>query len=329
MTSHPRTPWWKKALFAAAAVACAGPWSRTDAALLAGIVLALAGLTAWPRESKTLSKWLIQASVVALGLRLNLHDLGRAAADGLALAVGTIVGAMAMGLALGALLRSGRDVSLLVSTGTAICGGSAIAAVGSAVGAAPAAMAVSTAAIFILNAVGLWCLPPIGHALQLTDAQFGTWAGVALHDIASVGGAAGSYHAGDAPPGLALDTANVVKMTRVVWIVPIALAAGWWWSRSRSDDAGTRVAGVRGAFPWFVLGFLAASAVRTFVHVDQGVLAGIASSSRVAFQLALFLIGSGLSLSALREVGWRAVAHAAILWVVLATASLLVIRATT
>lgn len=293
-------------MFAAALIAVAGPWSRTDVALLAGIVLALLGWTAFGREGRVLSRWLVQACVVMLGLRLDVGELARAAADGLGLAIATIAGAMAIGLLLGMWLRTGREVSTLISSGTAICGGSAIAAVGSAIGASASAMAVATAAIFVLNAVGLWVLPPVGHALGLTQEQFGTWAGVALHDIASVGGAAESY----GPD--ALDTANVVKLTRVVWIAPIALIAGRVFASN----------GARAPWPWFILAFVAASGLRT-AWPGLGAWAGeIKAISGVGFQAALFLIGAGLSREALREVGWRAAAQAAVLWVVVAGGSL-------
>ncbi|MCE7974729.1 MAG: putative sulfate exporter family transporter [Leptolyngbya sp. PLA1] len=322
----PAAPPWKTAIFLACALAAAGPWCRTDVALLSGMLLALLGWTAFPAHSKALSKWLIQACVVLLGLRIDLSQLLHAAGDGLGLAIGTIVGTLAMGLLLGALLRSGRDVSLLVSSGTAICGGSAIAAVGSAIGAAPTAMAVSTGAVFVLNAIGLWTLPQIGHALGLTDAQFGAWAGVALHDIASVGGAAKAYHPGD---GTALEIATVVKLVRVVWIFPIALAAGWWWARTAKADPAAPGRGSRQPFPWFILGFVGASGLRTMIPALGDWAGSIAQISGVGFQLALFLIGAGLSVRALREVGWRALAQAAVLWVIVAATSLLAIRWTT
>lgn len=299
-------------VFIAAGIAAAGPWSRSDVALLAGIVLALLGVTAYATQTKALSKWLIQGCVVLLGLRLDLAMLLRAAADGLALSIGTIVGAIVVGLLLGRLLRSGREVSTLVTAGTAICGGSAISAVGTAMGAGGASIAVATAAIFVLNAVGLWTLPPIGHALGLTPTQFGTWAGVALHDIASVGGAAKVYGAE------AIDTANVVKLTRVLWIMPLALLARKF-LRAAGGNAGAP------PFPWFILLFVVASGVRTFLPQIAGGESAIKSVSGVGFQAALFCIGAGLSRATLKSVGWRALAHAVILWIVVAAGSLGVI----
>ncbi len=303
---------WKLTLFFVVLIAVSGPWSRADVALVAGIALGLWGLACFPSQSKFTSKWLIQACVVALGLRLDLRVLADSAVAGLALAVGTIVGAVVVGLLLGKLLKTSREVSVLITSGTAICGGSAIVAIGTSIGAASSNMAVATGAIFILNAIGLWTLPSIGHSLGLTQVQFGEWAGVALHDIASVGGAAKSYGA------VAFDTANIVKLTRVIWIFPLALLAARLVSRGA---AATK----RPVFPWFILCFLIASALRTSFPALKEQEELILSGSGMGFQLALFLIGSGLSMHVLKQVGWRALVQAAALWIALAAGSLAVI----
>lgn len=308
----PRVSPWRAALVVLVFVAVAGPWGRSDVALVAGIAIALAGAAEFVGFARTASKWLIQICVVLLGLRLDLSMLRDSVVDGLGLAVGTIVGAIATGLLLGRLLRIGRETSTLITCGTAICGGSAIVAVGGAIGASASVMAVAIGAIFCLNALGLWLLPMIGHALELTDVQFGQWAGVALHDIASVGGAAKSYG------GTAFDVATVVKLTRVVWITPLALLAPWF-VRGGSPGRG------RSPFPWFIVGFLLASVVRTAFPAIAGWGDPIAAVSGVGFQAALFMIGMGISLSVIRTVGWRALAQATVLWVLLAGASLAVI----
>ena len=317
-------PLWKQILFAACGIGAATPWVGAPIALTAGMILALAHLTAWPKQSKTVSKYLIQVCVVALGLRIDLHKLAQAATDGLALAVGTIAGTVAIGLLLGKLLKTGREPSVLVTSGTAICGGSAIAAVGGAMGASSSSMSVATGAIFLLNAVGLYTLPVIAHALGMSEAQFGQWAGVALHDVASVAGAAAGYHDPATPTStVALDTANIVKLTRVVWIFPLALLFGWHAARAAGKD-GT---GAKPAFPWFILWFLAASALRTFVPALGGAEATIKKCASAGFQLALFLIGSGLSAAALKQVGWRALVQAAVLWILVAAGSAVAIMA--
>ena len=305
-------PMWKILFFAIVLVAVSGPWSRADVALGAGIALALCGLSSFTKQSKTASKWLIQACVVVLGLRLDLSVVAHSAIESLALAAGTIIGAVVIGLFLGKLLKCGREVSTLVTSGTAICGGSAIVAIGAAINASTSAMAVATGAIFILNAVGLWTLPMIGHSLGLTEVQFGQWAGVALHDIASVGGASSSYGP------VAFDTATIVKLTRVIWIFPLALFAGQW---MRRGDASAP----RPAFPWFIIAFLVASGVRTLFPQLKSIEANMIFTSGLGFQLALFLIGSSLSREAIKKVGWRAFVQATVLWIIVAAASLGVI----
>ncbi len=333
---EPPRPSWHYAAIVLAAIACAIPWpfgNLATYALALGIVFGLLGVSPWPKEAKTVSKWLIQGAIVALGLRLDLRELARAASDGLALAIGTIVGAMVVGLLLARALKLTRDLGLLISSGTAICGGSAIAAVGSSIKAKSSDMAIATAIVFVLNAVGVVVLPIIGQRAGLSDVQFGTWAGVALHDMASVNAVAKDYHAlgaatDAATMGVALDTANVVKLTRVVWIAPLALLSAVW---IRRVDAGKAAVGDatntswRSVIPWFILWFLAACTLRTFVPTiaEWGSTIKLISSS--AFQLALFLIGTGVSVSALKQAGWRAAVHAAVLWVVLAGVSFVVI----
>ncbi len=310
-------------VFLACALGAATPWVGAPIALTAGMALALSHLTAWPKQSKTVSKYLIQVCVVALGLRIDLHKLMQAAADGLALAVGTIVGTIALGLLLGKLLKTEREASTLVTSGTAICGGSAIAAVGGAMGASSSSMSVATGAIFLLNAVGLYTLPVIAHKLGMSEVQFGQWAGVALHDVASVAGAAAGYHDAATPTStVALDTANIVKLTRVVWIFPLALGFGWWARRAAPKESGAKP-----AFPWFILWFLAASALRTFAPAVAEIESPVKQAAAAGFKVALFLIGSGLSASALKQVGWRALVQAGVLWVCVAAGSAAVIVA--
>lgn len=318
-----------------AAIVCAVPWpigGLASYALALGIVFGLLDIAPWPRQAKTCSKWLIQGAIVALGLRLDLRELVHAASDGLALAIGTIAGAMIVGLLLARLLKLTRDLGLLISSGTAICGGSAIAAVGSSIKAKSSDMAIATAVVFVLNAIGVVVLPIIGHRAGLSDVQFGTWAGVALHDMASVNAVAKDYHAaGGEMTGLALDTANVVKLTRVIWIAPLALLSALWVVRAEARAKGATGANGakevpwRSVIPWFILWFLAACTLRTFVPALAEWSPTIKLISSSAFQLALFLIGTGVSVSALKQTGWRAAVHATVLWVLLASASFAVI----
>lgn len=315
-----------------AAIVCAVPWPIGNLAsytLALGIAFGLLGICPWPKEAKTCSRWLIQGAIIALGLRLDLRELLNSARDGLALAIGTIAGAMIVGLLLARVLKLSRDLGLLISSGTAICGGSAIAAVGSSIKAKSSDMAIATAIVFVLNAIGVVVLPIIGHRAGLTDLQFGSWAGVALHDMASVNGVAKDFHAvAGETTGVALDTANVVKLTRVVWIAPLALLSAVWVARGAGarGASGAKEGGAwRDVIPWFIVWFLAACTLRTLAPGLAEWSSTIKLVSSGAFQLALFLIGTGVSVAALRQTGWRAAIHATVLWIVLASASFAVI----
>lgn len=317
----------KVAVFLVAAIVTLTPWCQPWMALALGIALAIAGLTAFDAQSKKLSRFLIQLCIVLLGLRLDLPTLRDAAVSGLVFAAATIVSTMALGLLVGRFLKTDREITLLVSSGTAICGGSAIAAVGGAIGAAATSMAVATGAVFVLNAIALYVFPALGHWLGLSDVQFGTWAGVAIHDMSSVVNAAKVYHHGDGVAGAALDTANIVKLSRVIWIAPIAVFAGWWVRRAE-QASGARKQNWKQLLPLFIVFFLIASAVRTLVPAVGEYSDQIKFVAGLGFQLALFLIGAGLSKKALKSVGWRAMALAVTLWVFISVTSLFVVRAT-
>jgi uncharacterized integral membrane protein (TIGR00698 family) len=340
----PITP--KAAIFVVLALACAVPWPIPSLAawtLALGIVVGLTNLAVWPKQSKTLSRWLIQAAIVSLGLRIDIHQLLGEAVDGFLLAISTIFGALALGALLARLFKLPRDLGALISSGTAICGGSAIAAVGSAIRAKSSDMAIATAVVFVLNAIGVFVLPVVGHKAGLSANDFGSWAGVAIHDMASVNAVAKDYHAPGATGDVAiteaaLDTANVVKLTRVIWIAPIALVAAWWWSRRRADEvpsaagsaaspkppsAWQRFASI---MPWFIVWFVAACLLRTLVPALADAADEVKLASGCAFQLALFLIGTGVSRAALKEAGLPALLHATILWIALAGATLLVLK---
>ncbi len=318
-------PPWKSALFIAAALACASPWSSAPIALTVGCVLALLGLTAFAKQSKAISRQLIQWCVATLGLLIPLPTLLRIATDGLLFATVSVLATFALGIVLARLLRTGREQTILLSAGTAVCGGSAIVATGAAIGASSASMAIATASIFLLNAAGLYALPPIGHWLGLTDAQFGAWAGIALHDVSSVMGAANSYATDAAGSKVVADTATVVKLSRVLWLVPISLIAGWW--VSRHPEPGTEAKPTRPPIPWLIILFLLASLLATFVPAIAQASTQIRAIAAMGFQLALFLIGAGLSVTAIKSVGWRALLQALLMWLALAAASLAAVKA--
>jgi len=309
-----------RAVFVLAAIACVLPWCTPAYALGLGLLLALCGLVAWPDQSRRLSKLLIQVSVVLMGFGMDLGELARAGALGLVFAAGSIALTFALGALLGRWLGTAPRLTLLLSSGTAICGGSAIAAVGAATGAIGAEMSVAIATVFVLNGIALYAFPPLGHLLELGQVQFGTWAAVAIHDVSSVVGAASAY--GDE----ALQVATAVKLARTLWIAPVALLAGWWWSRCAETAAS---GGARRAlsFPWFVLWFVAAALLRSLVPAVAEFAPDLTWLAKRGMSLALFLIGSGLSLAALRAVGVRPLVLGASLWLIVSVLALAAVRA--
>jgi uncharacterized integral membrane protein (TIGR00698 family) len=317
-----------------ALVATCGPWSKPWISLLVGMAFGIAGvLSSWPwlkQHAKKLSRIVMLTCIILSGLRIDLHTLAKAATDGVVLAIATIAGAIGLGLLAGKLLGVGKELRLLISSGTAICGGSAIAAVGGAINASSAAMAISTACVFLLNAIALFVFPFLGHKLGLTEEQFGTWAGVAIHDMSSVAAAGQAYRL---TPGssVAYDVANVVKLTRVVWIVPLVFFGTWYIRRGEQSEASPPAKALTWkdkfkGFPYFIFAFVACSMVRTLVPSVAQIKPSLDVVLGVGFAIALFLIGLGLTQAALKQVGWKALVLGAGLWVVLSSATLAALK---
>ncbi len=295
---------------------CFTPWGSPGAALALGLVFALVLGNPWRDRGSRYVRWLLQASVMLLGFGMDFMAVLRTGAHGLLFAAATILGTLTLGWLLARSLYIGRKTSLLISAGTAICGGSAIAAVGAAVDADQGEMSVAMGAVFLLNAVALYLFPVLGHLLQLAPAQFGTWAGVAIHDVSSVVGAASAYG------GDALGIATVVKLSRVLWIVPLTLAAAWWFRRR-----GAAASGKRPAPPWFIGGFLLASLLAGWVPSLAQWAPALTRVARMGFSFTLFCIGASLSREALKAVGWRPLLQAFLLWLFIGGVSLGVILA--
>lgn len=297
-------------LFAGLAMATLTGWISPPIALALGVAFALTLNNPMPAASHKLAKILLQCSVVGLGFGMNLGAVWAAGRTGFGFTVATIFGTLLLGLWLGRLLKVESQTSLLVSAGTAICGGSAIAAIGAVIDADKKAMSVSLCTIFILNAVALFIFPVLGRVLDMDQQHFGLWAAIAIHDTSSVVGAAAKYG------NEALNMATTVKLSRALWIFPIALALA-----IRGHKKTGRV-----AFPWFILFFLCAAGARTlwpmgipFYDIAQHV-------ARLMLILTLFLIGSGLSQEAVRAVGFRPMIQGVLLWLAVSATSLLVIN---
>lgn len=287
-------------------------------ALLSGLLCALILGNPFARQSHTLTKWLLQICVVLLGFSMDLPVVIHLGLHGALFAALTIGGTLALGFWLGRKLKLEDKTASLITAGTAICGGSAIAAVSTVIEATEAEIAVSIGTVFLLNAVSLYLFPPIGHWLHLTQSQFGLWSGIAIHDISSVVGAGLSY----GPE--ALNTATAVKLSRTLWIVPVTLAIAFNLARKKrdADTAPAKTAKAKITIPWFIAFFLIASLMRRYLPPIAHWTPQISEIAHHGMTLVLFLVGTQLSVGALKNAGWRTLAAGVILWIVLATTSL-------
>lgn len=295
---------WKKILFWALAAACF--LISPPVALALGLALAFTAGNAYPSETKTATKYLLQASVVLLGFGMNLGAVVRAGRDGVLFTIATIFGTLILGYAVGKLLNINEKISALVSSGTAICGGSAIAAVAPAIDADADETSVALGTVFILNSVALFVFPLIGHFYNLTEQQFGVWAAVAIHDTSSVVGAAARYGTE------ALQIATTVKLARALWIAPVALVFAFFY---RSKKAKISV-------PYFIFFFLLATVFRTYVSLPEDFYEFLVAAAKTGLTVTLFLIGASLSRETLRKVGFRPLAQGVVLWIVISIVSL-------
>lgn len=308
----------KKAVFLAAALFCLLPFVSSSEALFLGIAISLVIGNPLLGETRKLTPKLLQAAVVALGAGMNLRAVVEVGAHGLGFTAVGIAFALGLGALYGRLLGTPRDPTLLVSVGTAICGGSAIAAVSPVIGAKHHDVSVSLAVVFLLNSVALILFPPLGHFFGLSQVQFGLWAALAIHDTSSVVGAGLQYGSE------ALRIATTVKLARALWIVPVTFAISFFF-RPQGDAAQT-TGGARGTKPWFILGFVLMAALFTFVPALADVGVWIDAIAKRALVITLFLIGASLTRETLRAVGFRPLVHGVLLWITVGSATLAAIR---
>ncbi len=305
---------WRKAIFILLVLFCLSPVGSAPIALALGLAIALTIGTPFPELSGKPTKYLLQTSVVLLGFGMDLGAVYRAGKDGILFTVATIFGTLILGYFAGKLLGVKERTSALISSGTAICGGSAIAAVGPAINAEADEMSVSLGTVFVLNSIALFLFPMIGHALNLTQNQFGVWAAIAIHDTSSVVGAAGTYGAE------ALATATTVKLARALWIAPLALFFAYIYRQSSIvKDQKSKV-----AIPWFIFLFLLATAFRTFspASIFPSIYDGLVNLAKAGMVVTLFLIGASLSRKTLKNVGARPLIQGVFLWIVISIVSL-------
>jgi len=296
---------------------CLLPFVSPPLALLAGLALALTLGNPWADKTSKAVKHLLALSVVGLGAGMNLAVVAEVGMRGFGYTFIGISLTLLLGFVLAKILKSARDVSLLVSVGTAICGGSAIAAIAPVINARAQSISAALGTVFLLNAVALIIFPPLGHFFGLDAQQFGLWAALAIHDTSSVVGA--TMHFSEA----SVDIGTTVKLSRALWIVPLALTLGFWLARRQVTDG----AGVKVKFPWFILGFVAMAAVFTYAPAGQPAAEMIEAVARRGLVLTLFLIGANLTLAALKEVGFKPLLLGVILWIAAASATLAAILA--
>ena len=283
-------------------------WVTPPVALFFGLAFALLCGQAYPKFNKKVSKKLLQYSVVGLGFGMNLHASLASGKEGMLFTIISVIGTMLIGMFIGRkLLKVNRDTSYLISSGTAICGGSAIAAVGPVIKAKDSDMSVALATIFVLNDIALFVFPVLGGWLGLTQQEFGTWAAIAIHDTSSVVGAGAAY--GEE----ALQVATTIKLTRALWIIPLALVTSFIFK-----SEGRKV-----SIPWFILWFIVAILINTYL-LDSVPEVGktISGLARKGLIITMFFIGASLSIDVLKAVGVKPLVQGVLLWLVISIGAL-------
>lgn len=298
----------RRVIFVIAAALCLTPLISAPIALLMGIILAqLTGIPfpAFFKDYKVTPR-LLQYSVVGLGFGMNIYSAVAAGKQGVLFTIATIVGTLTLGALLGIMLKIDRKTTHLISSGTAICGGSAIAAVAPVLKADEKQISVALGIVFILNSIALFAFPPIGRGLHMSDTQFGLWSAIAIHDTSSVVGAAKQFSA------KALEIATVVKLARALWIIPVALLTALFFKEGKQKIK----------IPYFIGFFILAMLVNTYVPVIHEIAPTLVKIAKAGLVLTLFLIGASLSMKTIRSVGARPLILGVLLWIVIAGGSL-------
>ena len=283
-------------------------WVTPPVVLFIGLVFALLCGQAYPTFNKNVSKKLLQYSVIGLGFGMNLQASLASGKEGMLFTIISVVGTLLIGMFIGCkVLKINRNTSYLISSGTAICGGSAIAAVGPIIKAKDTDMSMALATIFILNAIGIFLFPILGHWLGLSQQDFGTWAAIAIHDTSSVVGAGAAF--GEE----ALQVATTIKLTRALWIIPLALITSVIF---RTDSKKISI-------PWFILFFVVAMLINTYLLNNNPEIGKfIAGIARKGMTITMFFIGASLSIDAIKSVGIRPLLQGILLWLIISASSL-------
>lgn len=298
----------KKVIFILLLICCALPIVTASMALIAGILFTVFASNPFPKFTSLYSKRFLHYSIIGLGFGLNISAAMKVTSDGFLLTIGTIALVFLLGWILGKLFKVDKESSVLISSGTAICGGSAIAAVSGILNSSPSKISLSIGIVFLLNAVALFTFPSIGHFFELSQYQFGMWSAIAIHDTSSVLGAAHAY--GEE----ALVTATTLKLSRALWIIPLSILIALSTSRK-----------VNVKFPWFILGFILSCLIASQFTQFQEVYSVISKIAKQLLVVCLFLIGTSINLKNFKSEGLKSLLFAIVLWVILTVLSLLVI----
>ncbi|GBK99376.1 membrane protein [Vibrio harveyi] len=280
-------------------------------ALVIGFLLASFSLVPTELPIASFTKKLLSYSIIGLGFGIHFEQALAVTSDGIGLIIATILGTLVIGMTIAKMIKLERTTAYLIASGTAICGGSAIAAVAPAIKAKDEQIGLALATVFVLNSLALFIFPVIGHAIGLDQHTFGTWAAIAIHDTSSVVGAASAY--GEE----ALTTATTLKLARALWIIPVALISAVIFSRGNGEEGKSKL-----VIPYFIFWYCAAIAFSDFFPQFEVVYQGIFAIAKQALVVCLFLIGCSISVSKLKSAGAKPLLFGVTLWVLISTMSL-------
>lgn len=296
----------REIIFVISILFCLTPFVSPPIALLLGFIIAQFSGHPYIHLNHKVTSFLLKASVIGLGFGMNAQNAVRAGKEGLVFTIASIAGTLCFGLLLGRFLKIEKKTYHLISCGTAICGGSAIAAISPLIKAEEKQISVALATVFILNSIALFLFPFIGHLLNLSQTQFGIWSAIAIHDTSSVVGAASKYGAD------ALQVATTVKLTRALWIIPVALMTVL---ISKTGKQKIKI-------PYFIGLFVLATIINTYLPVVRLVTIHLFGLAQTGLVITLFLIGAGLSPAVLKSVGIKPLMQGIILWAIISLATL-------
>ena len=297
--------------FGLALLFCLTPFVSSPSALVIGFLLASFSLVPTELPIASFTKKLLSYSIIGLGFGIHFEQALDVTSDGIGLIIATILGTLMIGMMIAKMIKLERTTAYLIASGTAICGGSAIAAVAPAIKAKDEQIGLALATVFVLNSLALFIFPVIGHAIGLDQHTFGTWAAIAIHDTSSVVGATSAY--GEE----ALTTATTLKLARALWIIPVALISAVIFSRGNGEEGKSKL-----VIPYFIFWYCAAIAFSDFFPQFEVVYQGIFAIAKQALVVCLFLIGCSISVSKLKSAGAKPLMFGVTLWVLISTTSL-------